>query len=97
MSGDRIAVNFGAVSNLASQINGQVQQVESQLETLRSAIQKLGTEWEGGANDAYTAVQNNWNNAADDLKSVLARIATAVGAAHDSYVQTENANTNTWS
>lgn len=96
MSGDQIQVNFAAVSNLAGQINGQVQQIEGQLETLRAEIQKLASQWTGSANEAFGAVQNSWNNSADDLKSVLARISTAVNAAHDSYVSTENTNAGVW-
>lgn len=92
-----IKVGFEAISNLAGQINSQVSNIDSQLETLKSAIAKLQAQWTGGASDAFQAVQANWNNAAEDLKSVLARIATAVSAAHDSYHSTEQANTSVWS
>jgi WXG100 family type VII secretion target len=94
--GDTIRVDFGAVSNLASQIDSQVHQIEGELETLKSAIQKLAQEWQGGANEAFQAVQNNWNQSADDLTQVLNRIATAVHAAHDAYQQTESKNTSAW-
>ena len=93
---DTIKVDFGAISNLAGQVDAQVHQIESQLETLKSAIQKLGMEWEGAANESFQAVQNNWNQSADDLNQVLARIATAVHAAHDAYQTTESKNTSTW-
>ena len=93
---DTIKVDFGAISNLAGQVDAQVHQIESQLETLKSAIQKLGMEWEGSANESFKAVQNNWNQSADDLNQVLARIATAVHAAHDAYQNTEQRNTSTW-
>jgi len=93
---DQIKVDFGAISNLASGIDSQVQQIEGQLEQLRAAIQKLSTEWAGGAQDAFHAVQQNWNNSADDLTQVLNRIATAVHSAEESYRQTETSNTNVW-
>jgi WXG100 family type VII secretion target len=96
-AGDQIKVDFGAISNLASGINTQVHNIESQLEQLRAGIQKLAIEWEGGAQDAFHAVQQNWNTSADDLTAVLNRIATAVHAAHDSYHQTEQSNTSVWS
>jgi len=94
--GDQIKVDFGAISTLAGGIDTQVHNIEGQLEQLRAGIQKLATEWVGGANDAFAAVQRNWNNSADDLTAVLNRIATAVHAAHDSYRQTETSNTNVW-
>jgi len=93
---DQIKVSFGAVSNLASAIDGQVHQIEGQLEDLRSAINKLATTWEGGAQDAFRAVQGNWNSSADDLTQVLNKIAMAVHTAHDQYQQTETSNTNVW-
>src|ERR1700754_1748721 len=93
--GDTIKVSFGAVDNLASNIDAQVRQIEDQLDTLRSAIQKLAAEWQGGANEAFQAVQNRWNSSADDLQQVLNRIAMAVHTAHDQYQQTEQANTAT--
>ncbi len=94
--GDTIKVSFGAVDSLASSIDSQVKQIEDQLDTLRSAITKLGGEWQGGAQDAFRAVQNNWNSSADDLQQVLNRIAMAVHTAHDQYQQTESQNTATW-
>ncbi|HEX5119667.1 MAG TPA: WXG100 family type VII secretion target [Pseudonocardiaceae bacterium] len=96
MSGE-IKVGFEAISNLAGQINSQVQNIDGQLETLKSAIAKLSAQWTGGASDSFQAVQANWNNAADDLKTTLARISTAVSAAHDQYRSTETANTQVWS
>ncbi len=94
--GDQIKVDFGAISTLAGGIDTQVRNIEGQLEQLRAGIQKLAVEWKGGAQDAFHAVQTNWNNSADDLTAVLNRIATAVHAAHDSYRQTETSNTNVW-
>jgi early secretory antigenic target protein ESAT-6 len=96
MGGDSIKVSFGAVENLGSSIDAQVQQIEGQLETLRSAINKLAGEWQGGAQDAFRAVENNWNSSADDLTQVLNRIATAVHTASEQYQATENKNTAVW-
>jgi early secretory antigenic target protein ESAT-6 len=96
MSGGDIKVSFGAVSNLASAIDGQVRQIETQLEDLRNSINKLASEWTGGAQDAFRNVQTNWNSSADDLTQVLNRIATAVHTAHDQYQQTESKNTAVW-
>lgn len=94
--GDSIKVTFGAVSNLASSIDSQVHQIEDQLDTLRNSINKLAAEWTGGAQDAFHAVQANWNSSAEDLQQVLNRIATAVHTAHDSYQSTEQKNTAVW-
>lgn len=96
MSGDMINVNFGAISSLASGIDGQVKQIETQLEDLRNAIAKLAQSWEGSANESFTAVQNNWNQSANDLNAVLGRISVAVHNANDAYQQTESKNASSW-
>jgi ESAT-6 family protein len=96
MSGDIIKVGFGAIDNLASSIDTQVNQIESQLEDLRSAIAKLSQTWQGAAQAGFQQVQTNWNNSADDLRTVLSRIAVAVHTAHDSYQSTEQKNTSVW-
>jgi WXG100 family type VII secretion target len=94
--GDMIQVSFGAIDALGGHIDGQVTQVETQLDDLRQAIQKLGASWSGGTQEAFQAVQNSWNQSAEDLKTVLNRIAVAVHAAHDAYQQTETKNTGVW-
>ncbi|HEX4724031.1 MAG TPA: WXG100 family type VII secretion target [Pseudonocardiaceae bacterium] len=93
---DQIQVSFGAIDQLAGTVDSQVKQIEAQLEDLRQAIQKLGTTWTGASDEAFQAVQTNWNQSATDLNGVLNRIAVAVHAAHDSYVSTENKNTSVW-
>jgi WXG100 family type VII secretion target len=95
-AGDSIKVDFAAISNLAGGIDVQVRNIEGQLEQLRSGIQKLAAEWEGGTHEAFTAVQQNWNNSANDLTQVLNKIATAVHTAEESYRQTETSNTSVW-
>jgi WXG100 family type VII secretion target len=96
MAGDNIKVTFGAIDSLATNIDGQVRQIESQLEELRSAITKLAQTWQGGAQESFQAVQNRWNQSADDLTNVLNRIGVAVHTAHDAYQHTEQQNTSVW-
>lgn len=96
MAGGEIKVTFGAIDQLAVSIDGQVRQIETQLEDLRSAITKLAQSWTGAANESFQGVQRNWNQSADDLNNVLNRIAVAVHAAHDAYQHTEQQNTNVW-
>lgn len=94
---DQIRVGFSQIDNLASGINSQVKQIESQLDDLRQAIAKLAQMWEGSANEAFQSVQNNWNQSATDLNGVLNRIALAVQAANEAYQNTEKQNTSVWS
>lgn len=96
MSGEGIKVTFGAINDLAGQIDAKVSAIETQLEDLRQAINKLATTWTGGTEESFRAVQNNWNQSATDLHGVLNRIAVAVHQAHDSYQATENKNAAVW-
>jgi len=96
MAGDGIKVTFGAIDNLASHIDGQVKAIETQIEDLRSSINKLAQTWTGATEESFRQVHTNWNTSADDLNSTLNRIALAVHQAHDSYLQTENKNASVW-
>lgn len=96
MSGDGIKVSFDAIGGLASGIDSQVKNIENQLSDLKQQITNLTSIWEGSANTGFQQVKNNWFNSADDLNSVLNRIATAVHTANDQYQQTESKNASQW-
>jgi 6 kDa early secretory antigenic target len=91
-----IKVNFGALEGLASGIHSQVSVIENELSDLKSQIANLEQLWTGSAGESFQQVKNNWNNAADDLNGVLARIATAVNTANQQYQETESKNASAW-
>lgn len=93
---DTMKVDFNAISGLATGIDGQVKSIENQLSDLKQQITNLTAIWEGSANTGFQQVKTNWFNSADDLNSVLNRIATAVHTANDQYQQTESKNASQW-
>src|SRR5213080_5274360 len=90
--GQGIKVGFGAISNASHVLTAQAKQIKNEQETLQQQLQQLFAAWGGEAQTAYHTLQNQWNQAADDLNQVLMSIATAVGAAHDSYLMGEKQN-----
>ncbi|MCS7482307.1 WXG100 family type VII secretion target [Umezawaea endophytica] len=96
MNDQQITVDFGHLEGLAGDISSQASTLDSTLEDLKSRIAPVVAQWEGGAGEAYTAAQHNWDTAAADLQQVLAQIATAVRAAGESFAQGEQQNTARW-
>ena len=96
MAGDEVLVDFGAVTNLAQAIDGQAKAIDGQLNDLKGQISNLDQLWQGSASSGYQQTKKAWFDAADNMQSTLARIATAVHAAADSYTQTEKGNAGLW-
>ena len=96
MSDQQITVDFQQLEGLAGDISSQASTLDSTLEDLKSRIAPVIAQWEGGAGEAYTAAQSNWDTAAADLQQVLAQIATAVRAAGEAFRAGEQQNTARW-
>jgi WXG100 family type VII secretion target len=96
MGDDSVKVDFAAISNLGSTIDTQVHQIESELEDLKSQIANLEQIWQGSAGSGFQNAKKDWLQSSTELNGVLARIATAVHAAHDAYSQTESKNSAAW-
>ncbi|MGW6931286.1 WXG100 family type VII secretion target [Lentzea sp. NPDC054927] len=95
MSGE-VKVHFAELQNAASSISSSAQQVQQQLEDLKSAISKVTASYEGAAKEAYDDKQRAWDTAAADLQAVLSSIGIAVRDAAEAYQTAEQANTSRW-
>jgi WXG100 family type VII secretion target len=96
MSDGSIAVDFGAVSAAAGDISSIASQVDGKIGDLTGQISNLEQVWEGGAGEGFQHTKQAWLTAAKDLQQTLAKIGTAVHAAHENYTQAENTNKNRW-
>ena len=96
VNGEGVKVDFGQVTSLAMSIDGQAKNIDQQINDLKGQIAQLDTIWQGSASSGYQTTKNNWMQAAGDMQSTLAKIATAVHAASDSYSQTEAGNAKLW-
>lgn len=91
-----IQVDFGALSSAASDIAGQANKVDSELDNLKGRLAPVIAQWEGGASAAYQEAQAAWDASAASLQQVLAQIGTAVAAATEAYQAAENKNRGRW-
>ncbi|KWW98123.1 WXG100 family type VII secretion target [Carbonactinospora thermoautotrophica] len=96
MSGSYIKVSFSTLEGGAQSCRSTAGQIRQQLDDLRAEVQRLAGEWEGEAQAAYQAKQQQWDQAAGDLQQVLERIATALSEAAQQYQATEQANAAIW-
>jgi len=91
-----IKVTFGAMEQLASDIGGQVSNIEGLIETLRGQIANIEEIWVGAAGGGFQTTKNQWQTAAEHLKQVLAKIHSAVITSTEGYQATEQKNTARW-
>lgn len=95
-AGQTIKVSFAGLAQGASDINKSSQMIEQHLGDLKRDLTKLTAGWTGTASDTYQEHQRNWDQAAADLKAVLASIGTAVGRAGEDYADGERDNASRW-
>ncbi|MBV9312133.1 MAG: WXG100 family type VII secretion target [Pseudonocardia sp.] len=91
-----IKVAFGDLSVAQQNVVGTSQRMTAQLEDLKRFLVPMVASWSGQAADDYQAKQRQWDTAAADLTSVLARIGTAIGQANEGYQQVEAVNARRW-
>jgi ESAT-6 family protein len=88
--------SFGEIAELGGQISSQANTIEGHLNDMQSEINRLVGEWGGSANEAFMALKSQWEQAAADLRQVMAQIGTAVHQTSEDARATENANMNRW-
>lgn len=85
-----IKVDYGTLQRASDDINQTGSRVESLLDQLKSDIAPLVNTWEGEAQGAYRQKQDQWDQAAEDLRRVLASIGSAVNDALSRYTEGES-------
>ncbi|MBP0454952.1 MULTISPECIES: WXG100 family type VII secretion target [unclassified Kitasatospora] len=96
MSDGQILVNFETVRGAGTQVRNTANQIKAQLDELKNGVNKIAQSWEGAAQEGYRAHQAQWDQRAAHLQETLAKIATALDAAAESYNTTENNNKKLW-
>lgn len=87
-----IKVDYAALQTAAADIKGTHDQMNNLLDQLKSDLAPLVNTWEGNAQTAYRAKQQQWDQAVDDLNKVLASVGTAVNDALQNYQSGEGRN-----
>jgi 6 kDa early secretory antigenic target len=92
----QVLVNAQVLDEGASDTDAVAGQIEQQLGDLKGYLAPLVASWTGQASSDYQALQQRWNQSADDLNTVLRQIATTLRQAAQSYVSGENTNASMW-
>ena len=87
-----IKVNFGQLSQGASDLQQTASKIQQELDELESMLKPLVATWEGSAQEAYRAAQEEWDKAAMNMQEICAKMGMAVNAANDSYQSGESKN-----
>ena len=96
MDGDLMLYDFGSLDELAGSIDGRVNAMQTLIDDLRTKVNNLSAEYQGSASQGFLQTRDKWNNAANDLTAVLAKISIAVKKTREDAHATEQKNTSRW-
>ncbi|GAA4540411.1 MULTISPECIES: WXG100 family type VII secretion target [Amycolatopsis] len=86
---DGIVVDYGVINAAADDCNSTGKELQAAFDKLKDDLRPLTHDWEGAARTQYDEAQRVWDQKFEDLKQVLAQIATALPQIADGYQGTE--------
>ena len=89
MADGAMKVDYATIHQAADDCKKAGSEIESLFDQLKSNIAPLTDSWTGDAQDAWHQRQDEWNRSLDDMKALLARIATALPQIADGYQSTD--------
>lgn len=92
----QILVTFDTIAQAAQSVNSTQNNLNQKLQDLQSMLRPIVSDWTGTAAEAYQAKQRQWDQAQQDLNTVLQNVSKVLETANDAYRQTESSNTNAW-
>ncbi len=96
MNAGELKVNFGGLDGAAADISASANQIEGRIDQLESELAPLRSDWTGAASASYQQAKTKWDAGMADMKALLADIGTAVTSSNTDYQSTENKNTSRW-
>ena len=91
-----IAVTFEHMRNAADSVRSTAAEIDNQLSDLQRTLSPVVAGWTGRAAEGFQYQHQLWIQAATDLHSVLAQVATMLAESHDTYQDTETAVHQKW-
>lgn len=85
MNQDELAVKYGGLDALTTELGTQAQKLEQDLGALKSAIAQAATGWEGEAATAFQEVMVEWDKHANAIHTALMQIGSKVSQAGGDY------------
>lgn len=91
--GTEQTIDFGSIGNISTQLKDTASWLTNTIDQLDNELNSQLSYWSGSAQAAYKSAHEKWKTAAQDLASVMQKIAGAVDEANTNYKQTESAVT----
>ena len=85
-----IVVDYHTINAAADDCKSTGGELEAQFHQLKQDLKPLIDSWEGDARAQYGEAQARWDKKFEDLKQLLAQIATALPQIADGYQGTES-------
>jgi early secretory antigenic target protein ESAT-6 len=85
MALDGLRVNHAGLDTAAEDLGRAVKQIDDRLNRLESELAPLRSDWSGNAQQAYVAAKAKWDNAMNEMKTLLAETSTAVTQSNADY------------
>lgn len=89
MPDGNIKVDYATIHTAADDCNKTGGELDALFQDLKSRLAPLTEQWQGQAQEMWHQRQIEWNNSLDELKQVLAQIATALPQIADGYQDTD--------
>ena len=97
MNAGQLKVDFGGLDAAAADIRASAAQVQGRLDQLESELAPLRSDWTGSASASYQQAKPKCDAAMADMNLLLADIGNAVSPPNSDYQATENQNQARWS
>ncbi|ARX86868.1 MULTISPECIES: WXG100 family type VII secretion target [Streptomyces] len=82
---DELAVKYGGLDAITTELGIQAKQLESDLGDIKRAVARVAEGWEGEAHTAYTLKQKEWDKHASAIHTALMQIGQKVSQAGGDY------------
>jgi WXG100 family type VII secretion target len=94
MSGEIIAVDYGAMEDAARALQSSSSTIGNLSSELKSQLARI--DWEGSDRQAYLAQQKKWDDALVEINDLLNQVGGAVTTAREGYGGVEQQGVQAW-
>jgi WXG100 family type VII secretion target len=92
MAGNAVNVTPADLAKASQSVTQTVQDIQSQMRSLQSAVEPLGASWKGQAYQAFQQLMQRFDDDGNKLTQALQAIGDAIDANNKSYTATEQQN-----
>ncbi|GAA4028867.1 WXG100 family type VII secretion target [Streptomyces sp. NBC_01352] len=82
---DGLAVKYGGLDAITTELGNQASKLESDIQALKSAVVRVAAGWEGEAANAFGSKMKEWDADADAIHQALVSIGKKVSDAGGDY------------